>query len=134
MKASDGFKTTVNNHLQGLAAKDPLFAETLKKPNKNMDDCITYILNKVKDSKCNGFSDEEIFDMAIHYYDEDDVKPGSKINATVVVNHRVELTAEEIVKAKQEALDKIIGEQIQKLTAKASKKKEANQESQSSLF
>lgn len=134
MKGTDGFKTTIQNHLHELASNDPLFAETLKKPNKNIDDCITYILNWVKDSKCNGFTDQEIFNVAVHYYDEDDAKPGAKINATVVVNHQVELTAEEIAKAKQDALDKIIADQKQKLTAKAGKKKEEVKESQSSLF
>lgn len=87
MKGTDHFKTAIQNHLNGLAAKDELFAATLKKPNKNIDDCLTYILNQVKASGCNGFADEEIFGMAVHYYDEDDIKVGKPISGTVVVNH-----------------------------------------------
>lgn len=87
MKASPHFKTAIQNHLNGLAANDELFAETLKKPKKNIDDCITYIFNQVKASGCNGFADEEIFGMAVHYYDEDDIKVGKPISGTVVVNH-----------------------------------------------
>jgi|SRR5690606_38592901 len=87
MKASPHFKTAIQNHLNGLAAKDELFAETLKKPKKNIDDCITYIFNQVKASGCNGFADEEIYQMAVHYYDEDDIKVGKPLNGTVVVNH-----------------------------------------------
>lgn len=89
MKGTDHFKTAIQNHLNGLAAKDELFAESLKKPNKNIDDCITYIFNQVKASGCNGFADEEIFGMAVHYYDEDDIKVGKPISDTVVVNHSV---------------------------------------------
>lgn len=89
MKGTDHFKTAIQNHLNGLAAKDELFAETLKKPNKNIDDCLTYILNQVKASGCNGFADDEIFGMAVHYYDEDDIKVGKPISGTVVVNHSV---------------------------------------------
>lgn len=89
MKSTDNFKKVINDHLQGLAAKDKLFAETLKKPNKNIDDCINYILNEVQKSGCHGFADEEIFGMAVHYYDEDDLKPGKKVNAKVVVNHSI---------------------------------------------
>lgn len=89
MKGTDHFKTAIQNHLNGLAAKDELFAATLKKPNKNIDDCLTYILNQVKASGCNGFADEEIFGMAVHYYDEDDIKVGKPISGTVVVNHSV---------------------------------------------
>lgn len=87
MKASINFTSTIENHLKALAAGDPLFAATLKKPNKNINDCCTYILNEVQKTKRNGFTDDEIFGMAIHYYDEDDVKVGKAVNARVVVNH-----------------------------------------------
>lgn len=88
MKATDSFKEIISEHLNGLAAKDPLFAETLKKPKKNMDDCITYILNTVKSSGKNGFADEDIFGMAVHYYDEDDIKPGSAVKNYGVATNR----------------------------------------------
>lgn len=90
MKASDSFKTIIDDHLKTVAAGDPLFAETLQKPGKNIEDCVTYILNKVKASGQCGFADEEIFGMAIHYYDEDNIKVGSKVTGRVVVNHHVE--------------------------------------------
>ncbi|QQV90929.1 PcfK-like protein [Polaribacter phage Freya_1] len=92
MKTTENFKKAIQDHLNKLAEKDSLFAETLKKKNKNIDDCITYILNQVKASGCNGFADEEIFGMAVHFYDEDYIKPGSKIkNYNVVVNHKPEV-------------------------------------------
>ena len=93
MNATDNFKKVISQHLNGLAANDPLFAETLKKENKNINDCITYILNRVKESGCNGFEDEEIFGMAIHYYDEDDLKPGKSIDCQIVTNHKATNTA-----------------------------------------
>jgi hypothetical protein len=90
MKSSEGFKKIISDHLKSVAATDSLFAETLKKENKNMDDCITYILNEVKKSGFNAFAPAEIYSMAIHYYDEDDIKPGAKVNARIVLNHAVE--------------------------------------------
>jgi len=90
MSVSPQFKTVIENHLNQLAANDNLFAETLKKENKNIDDCCTYILNQVQKSGQMGFADEEIFGMAVHYYDEDNIKVGGKINAKAVVNHHVE--------------------------------------------
>jgi len=118
MKTTDHFKKVISDHLQQLAVNDPLFGETLKKSNKNIDDCITYILNQVKASGCIGFADDEIFGMAIHYYDEDDVKPGKKMSATVVVNHAVELTELEKEKARQIAIDKAVEEERAKLIKK----------------
>lgn len=123
MKSTEAFKTTINNHLVSLAEKDELFSETFKKEGKNIDDCITYILNEVQKSGCNGFADEEIFAMAVHYYDEDDLKPGKKINAKVVVNHVVELTEEDKENAKQKAIQQAIEEAKEKLQKKKTSKK-----------
>jgi hypothetical protein len=103
MKGTDSFKKAIDSHLKGLADTDSLFAETLKKPKKNIDDCITYILNQVKSSGKNGFADQEVYAMAVHYYDEDDLKPGAKTNGTVVVNHHVELTPKELAEAENKA-------------------------------
>ena len=139
MKSTDNFKKTIENHLFQQAEKDALFAETLKKPNKNIDDCINYILNTVQASGCNGFADEEIFKMAVHFYDEDDLKAGKPISCNVVVNHSVVLTEEEKAAAKKEAFDLVVnGEKNQLLSQgvkKVEKKKEVKQVvEQSSLF
>lgn len=95
MKATDPFKRTIQAYLEQYATTDELFAENLKNPSKNIDDCVTYILNTVQKSGCNGFEDDEIFNMAIHYYDEDKIEVGKPISGKVVVNHQVEITEEE---------------------------------------
>lgn len=118
MKASPHFKTAIQNHLNGLAANDELFAETLKKPKKNIDECITYIFNQVQKSGYNGFEDDEIFGMAIHYYDEDDIKVGKAFEGKVVVNHQVELSEEEKEAAKQKAIDLEVEAERKKLKLK----------------
>ena len=43
MKATDPFKRTIQAYLEQYSTTDELFAESLKKPSKNIDDCITYI-------------------------------------------------------------------------------------------
>lgn len=98
MQATDAFKSIIQAHLQSVADNDSLFAETFKKPAKNINDCITYILNTVKASGKNGFADEEVFSMAVHYYDEDDIKVGSPVKSQVVVNHHVEQTKSKMAK------------------------------------
>lgn len=85
-QANDPFKEAIFNHLQQIANNDVLFAKTFSKSYKNIDDCATYILNEVKKSQRQGFSDDEIFNMAIHYYDEETVEIGKPLNAKVVVN------------------------------------------------
>ena len=74
MKGTEQFTRTIAEYLNGRAMTDPLFAPNLQKPHKNIEECILYILSEVQKSGCNGFADEEIYSMAVHYYDEDDVE------------------------------------------------------------
>lgn len=113
-KSTDQFKTTIQAYLDKRAEEDSLFAQTLKKENKNIEDCIGYILSEVQKSGCSGFADDEIYGMAVHYYDEDDVNPGSYKSIQVVVNHSVELSPEELEAAKQKGIDSAMEEARQK--------------------
>ena len=106
MKSTDNFKKVISDYLQTVGDKDPLFSETLQKENKNIDDCINYILNEVKKSGCNGFEDVEIFQMAIHYYDEDDIKPGTKVTNVRVVTNKKDPETESSLKDKKESKSK----------------------------
>ena len=85
------------------------------KPNKNIEECITYILNEVQKSGCNGFEDDEIYSIAVHYYDEDDLEVGNAIPCNVVVNHTIVLTDEEKAEARQQAFAQYQAEELRKL-------------------
>lgn len=135
MNGTSHFKRTIEAYLAQRAAEDTLFAATYKKPDKNIDDCITYILNEVKRSGCNGFTDGEIFSMAVHFYDEDSIEVGKPINAQVVINHTVELTPEEKEEARRQAIEKAQREAYQKMTQrKPAAKKESSNNVQMTLF
>ena len=115
MKGTDHFKKTILMYLEQRAEEDQLFAKSFSNPAKNIDDCVTYILNYVKDSGCNGFTDGEIFGQAIHYYEENEIEVGKPMNCQVAVNHIVELTAEEKAEARQKAIQKYQEEEVRKL-------------------
>lgn len=135
MKGTEQFKKVIEAHLQEMAAADTQFAVKLQNEKKNIDGCINYILNTVKNSGCNGFADEEIFGMAVHYYDEENVNAGKPVNCNVVINRTPELTEEEKKQAKQEAINQAIAEEKQRMTKKAGKKSEQPKEVvQQSLF
>lgn len=135
MSASPHFKRTIEAYLAQRAAEDTLFAATYKKPNKNIDDCITFILNQVKSSGYQCLTDGEVFSIAVHYYDEDNIEVGKPINAQVVVNHTVELTPEEKEEARRQAIEKAQREAYQKMTQrKPAAKKESSNNVQMTLF
>lgn len=127
MKGTEHFTRTIADYLNQRAMTDPLFAPNLLKPNKNIEECITYILNEVQKSGCNGFDDddellrallEKIFSMAVHYYDEDDIEVGKAVSCQVAVNHVVELTEEEKAEARQEAIKQYQREELAKLQSR----------------
>ena len=134
MKASNHFKNTIKAYLDQRTENDVLFSLRYSKPEKNIDDCVTYILNTVQKSGCNGFADEEIYSMAVHYYDEDNIDIGNPVNCQVVVNHVVELTEEEKQQAHKEALQRVQNEAYAKLTQAPKRVKQPEITNQQSLF
>lgn len=115
MKGTEHFTRTITEYLNQRAATDPLFAPNLMKPNKNIEDCVTYILNEVKKSGCNGFDDDEIYSMAVHYFDTDNINIGKPLNFHIAVNHVVQLTEEEKAEARRCAIEQYQHAQLAKL-------------------
>lgn len=116
MKTSDEFKRTIKAYLDERAAADEMFAQSYAKQGKTIDECVNFILNTVKETGCNGFTDAEIYGIAVHYYDEDnlDAKYLKGTSGNVVVNHHVELTEEEKQELAEKARKDFYNEQMAK--------------------
>ena len=147
MKTTTTFQTTIKTYLDQRAADDTLFAKSYAKEGKNIGDCITYILNTVQKSGCNGFADEEIYSMAVHYYDEDKIEIKPRKSCEVIVNYKtgdkVKLSESEIESAKRKAMEEVTQQAIKAMRAKPKKRepkpteqdaKAPQQAKQSSLF
>ena len=129
MQVSISFKNSIQSYLEQRAEYDELFARSYRNPLKNIEDCITYILNYVQKSGCNGFDDEEIFGQAVHYFDEADIEVGKPIDCKVIVNHHVELTEEEKVEARKEAIRRAENEAYSRMTQRKATPKKENKNS-----
>ena len=105
MKASDQFKAAIKTYLDERAKADELFAATYAKQGKSLDDCVNYILQQVQKQGYAGYTDDEIYGMAVHYYDEDDLKDIKPVECRVVVNHVVELSEEDKAEAHRRAME-----------------------------
>lgn len=74
-------KQVIQSYLEERAKNDPLFASVYAKSNKNIDECFDYIVSEAKkrgNAVC--MSDDEVFGLAVHYYDEDDIKVNKQTN------------------------------------------------------
>jgi len=135
MKTSNAFKEAIKKYLDERASTDQLFAVTYSKENKSLEECCNYVTQCAQKGGCGGYSDEEVFGWAIHYYDEDDIKNIKPIKAKVIVNHNVELTSIDIEEAKKIAFERVISEEKERLKKKVSHKKpESGSTVQSELF
>lgn len=94
MKGTEHFKEIIKSYLDQRAKEDELFRAKYETTARTIDDVVTFILHEVKNSGCCGFSDSEIYSMAVHAIDEPDLEIGKPLQCSVVVNHHIELTEE----------------------------------------
>lgn len=127
----------IKEYLDSRAATDEQFAVAYAKPCKNIDECFRYILNEARkrgSSVC--MTDDEVFGLAVHYFDEDDLKvPTLSTSYCTATSAKpvapVKLTEAEKAAAKEEAIKKYQAECMAEAAAKeaASRKKKRSAQS-----
>ena len=101
-KTGYSFEDAIKAHLDKVAEQDETFAKNYAKKNKSVKECCNYIIGEARKRKGGGgvvgISDEEVYGMAIHYFDEDDIKVDVKdaVGAGVTVTQGTEEDTEEI--------------------------------------
>lgn len=149
MSKQNPLKEAIQSYLDERAKVDELFAVAYKKKNKNIDECFAYIMGEaLKESSpvvpgvegC-GMDNDVVYGMAVHYYDEDDIKVNklpSNVRAsasTTTPAKPVKLTEEDEKKAREEAIKRLTEEQHALLRKKPTRaKKEVIEVQQMSLF
>lgn len=121
------FITTIKDYLDKLAQNDAAFAQKYEEGKKDVEGCCNYIISEVKKSGRQGFADEEIYGMAIHFFDEGLESPAGAIKCAVVVNHTVELTEAEKAELKEKAMAEYKEKIIREEQAKADKVRKAEE-------
>lgn len=70
--SSSNFETTIQAYLENRAKTDSLFAETYRKANKSIEECIKYIYSKArklaKGGNAVGVDEATVYGWAVHYY------------------------------------------------------------------
>lgn len=89
MKASENFKTAIENYLNQNALADAVFAKDFAKESKNLESCCNYIFGEVKKTGLCAFDNQEIFDMAVKYYTDDSIGQPQPVNCKAVVKEPV---------------------------------------------
>jgi len=136
MKGTEAFKEAIKTYLDERAAQDGQFAAMRAAVNRPTDEIVQYILNQVKASGCCGFSDEEIFGIAVHAAETTDLDIGKPIpSCQVIINRQVQLTDEEKAEARKRAIEALQREEMNRMRRPTTPKKPKEEDkSQPSLF
>lgn len=140
MKPIDSFQQAIQSYLEERSKTDELFAKSFAKPGKSIAECCSYIMGEAKKrGNAVAISDAEVFGMAVHYYDEDNIKVnkvsgGCKVSSPVSTPApKVVLTKEDKKKAREEAIKRLTEEQYASIKKKPTKRKEEDAQ-QMNLF
>lgn len=145
------FERAIKAYLDDRAANDPLFAQSYANEKKNIQECCKFIMGeacaiakKMDGGKGAGMTDDEVYGLAVHYYDEADIKIKSISGRCDVVqtgeNIHYEPTEDEKEEARKAALKRLEDEAFEKLHAPKKKKAAETEEqpagtgTQTSLF
>lgn len=117
VKKLDTFQLTIKEYLDKYSNTDETFKTRYDGSNEKIVECCNYIINCVKETKRQGFADEEIYKMARDFYVDDIDKEKCKDSGhgKVVVNHTIELTEAEKDKARKQAIEEYKKKEIKRL-------------------
>ena len=123
------FEKAIKAFLDDKAEKDPAFAEKYNSEKKNIADCCKFIIAEVKKS-CKGkeaaCTDEYVYGLAMHYYDEENIKvPANAPSCSVVVPGDIKLSEADRTEAREEALRRLKEQEVQEQIRKEQQKQEA---------
>ena len=93
----------VQEYLENRAKTEAEFAKMYAKPNKNLEECWKYIVSEAKKQaveQCACIADEDVYNWAVHYYTEDEVKAPENTPTAKVITTPTQKTENKIVALK----------------------------------
>ena len=127
------FENAIKEYLDARAKEDVKFAEKYSNGKKSIEECCRFILGEMKKKAAGGMygaTDAEVFGLAVHYYDEEDVKVEKNVSAEVVINRemteeeKLQLERSKDTEKKRIEEDNRRREELRKMAAEDKKRKE----------
>lgn len=127
------FQQVIKAYLDQRAQEDAQFADNYAKKGKSIEKCCNYILRQAKKrGNAVAMLDDEVYGLAVHYYDEDipadECKPVS--GASRVNTPKVELTEEEKAAAREQAVAEYRNQQVAAIRREEREKKQREAQKQ----
>lgn len=135
------FAEVIKSYLDRRAAEDPQFAESYANPKKSIAECCDYIVSEVKRQNRTAMTDDEVYGLAVHYFDEENpgkIDKRAASRAKVVVpelkeKDREQLRAEAISEYKTACINEL-KEKERKIRELAANRRREDKMEQPTLF
>lgn len=112
------FAEAIKSYLDRRAAEDPQFAESYANPKKSIAECCDYIVSEIRRQNRTAMTDDEVYGLAVHYYDEAD--PG-RIDKGIASRARIVIPGEEKERLMAEAIEEYTRQCIKEIKNRESK-------------
>ena len=123
------FAEAIKSYLDRRVSEDKMFAESYANPKKNIIKCCDFIVSEVKRQNRTAMTDDEVYGLAVHYYDEADpgrIDKGIASRAAIVIpgEDKERLRAEAIEEYKRQCIEEIKNKENKLSAISANKRKE----------
>ena len=123
------FAEAIKSYLDRRVSEDKMFAESYADPKKSIAECCDFIVSEVKRQSRTVMTDDEVYGLAVHYYDEADpgrIDKGILSRAAIVIpgDDKERLMAEAIKEYKRQCIEEIENKENKLSAISASKRKE----------
>lgn len=110
MKSNNAAIAAMQQMLQERCIAEPTFAIKMANPSKSMEGAVNYLCGQIQKSGLCCVDDATVMNILVHYFDENEIEEGGKVNCNIVVS-KPELSDEDKAELKEQAMEQFKDEQ-----------------------
>ena len=114
MKSNDSALAVMQQMLQERCIAEPSFAIKMANPSKSMEGAVNYLCSQIQKSGLCVVEDQEVMNILVHYFDENEIEDCGKVNCNILVS-KPELSEEDKEILKEQAKEEYKKEQLQQI-------------------
>lgn len=111
LKSNDTAIQVMQKMLQERCIAEPSFAIKMANPSKSMEGAVNYLCSQIQKSGLCVVDDTTVMNLLVHYFDENEIEEGGKVNCNIVVG-KPELSDEDKANLKAQAMEQYREEQL----------------------
>ena len=120
-KSNNAAIAAMQQMLQERCIAEPTFAIKMANPNKSMEGAINYLCSQIQKSGLCCVDDTTVMNILVHYFDENEIEEGGKVNCNIVVS-KPELSEEDKAELKEQAMEQYKQEQLREIRRQSAPK------------